>query len=66
MTRALLVAVVAAVAAAAIAANILLLGSAAASNDQVGKLTPRVHLPAAPAWTVRPPEGHAHDGGADD
>jgi hypothetical protein len=49
MTRTLLVAAVAAVAAAAaIAANILLLGRAGASNDPVGKLSPRVHLPPAP------------------
>ena len=49
MTRTLLVAAIAAVAAAAaIAANVLLLGSAAASNDPVGQLSPRVHLPAAP------------------
>jgi hypothetical protein len=67
MTRTLLVAAIAAVvAAAAIAANVLLLGSAAASNDPVGKLTPRVHLPAAPAWTVRPVGRPARDGGADD
>ena len=67
MTRTLLVAVIAAVAAAAaIAANVLLLGSAAASNDPVGRLNARVHLPAAPHWTVRPAAGHAHDRGADD
>ncbi len=67
MTRTLLVAAVAAVAAAAaIAANVLLLGSAAASNDPVGQLSPRVHLPAAPHWTIRPAHGHSHDGGADD
>ena len=67
MTRTLLVAAVAAVAsAAAIAANVLLLGSAAASNDPVGQLSPRIHFPAAPAWTVRPVEGHARDGHADD
>ena len=67
MTRTLLVAAIAAVAAAAaIAANVLLLGSAAASNDPLGQLSPRVHLPAAPHWTVRPTRGHAHDGHADD
>ena len=67
MTRTLLVAAIAAVAAAAaIAANVLLLGSAAASNDPVGQLTSRVHLPAAPHWTVRPARGRAHDEGADD
>lgn len=66
MTRTLLVAAVAAVAAAAaIAANVLLLG-ATASNDPVGQLSPRVHLPAAPQWTVRPVDGHARDGHADD
>jgi hypothetical protein len=67
VTGTLLVALIAAVAAAAaIAANVLLLGSAAASNDPVGQLSARVHLPAAPHWTVRPTEGRAHDRGADD
>ena len=67
MTRTLLVAAVAAVvAAAAIAANALLLGSAAASNDPVGQLSPSVHLPAAPAWTVRPVDRPARDRHADD
>jgi len=67
MTRTLLVAAVVAVAAAAaIAANVLLLDRAAASNDPVGQLSPRVHLPAAPPWTVRPVDGHARDGHADD
>jgi hypothetical protein len=67
MTRTLLVAAVAAVAAAAaIAANVLLLGRAAASNDPVGQLSPRVHLPAAPAWTVRPADGQARDAHSDD
>jgi len=67
MTRTVLVAAIAAVAAAAaIAANVLLLGSAAASNDPVGQLRSRSHLPAAPHWTVRPTSGHAHDEGADD
>ena len=67
MTRTLLVAGVAAVAAAAaIAANVLLLGSATASNDPVGQLNARVHLPAPPNWTVRPAEGHARDSHADD
>ena len=65
MTRTLLVAAIAAVAAAAaIAANVLLLGRAAASNDPVGQLTSRVHLPAAPAWTVRPVAGHSGEGHA--
>lgn len=67
MTRPLLVAAIAAVAAAAaIAANVLLLGNAAASNDPVGQLSPRTHLPAAPHWTVRPAHGHPHDRSADD
>ncbi|HZS29825.1 MAG TPA: hypothetical protein VFA37_01060 [Gaiellaceae bacterium] len=66
MTRTLLVLVIAAVAAAAIAANVLLLGSASATNDPVGQLQPRGHLPAAPSWTIRPSSGRPHDGGADD
>ena len=67
MTRTLFVVAIAAVAAAAaIAANVLLLSSASASNDPVGQLNARVHFPAAPHWTVRPSEGHAHDDGADD
>jgi hypothetical protein len=64
--RLLAVVVVAAAAVAAIVANVLLLGNAAASNDPVGRLSPRAHLPAAPRWTVRPPGGHPHDEGADD
>lgn len=67
MTRTLLVALVAAAAtAAAIAANVLLLGSAAASNDPVGRLSPRTRLPPAPAWIVRSPDARPHDEGADD
>ena len=62
----LIVLVGAAAATAAIVANILLLNSAAASNSPVGRLSPRVHLPAAPPWTVRPTTGRPHDGGADD
>lgn len=58
--------VVAAAAAGAIAANILLLGSAAADNTPVGRLSPRAHLPAAPHWTVRPTTGRPRDGHADD
>jgi hypothetical protein len=67
MTRKLLVLlVVAAAAAGAIAVNVLLLGSAAASNDPVGRLSPRAHLPAAPHWTVRPTAGPPQDERADD
>jgi hypothetical protein len=58
--------VVAAAATAAITANVLLLGNAAASNDPVGRLSPRAHLPAAPHWTVRPTRGQPQDEGADD
>jgi hypothetical protein len=57
---------VAAAATAAILANVLLLGSAAANNAPVGRLSPRTHLPAAPHWTVRPTTGRPHDDGADD
>jgi hypothetical protein len=62
----LILLVVAAAAAAAIVANLLLLGSAAASNDPVGHMSSRAHLPAAPHWTVRPTTGRPRDGGADD
>jgi hypothetical protein len=58
--------VVVAAAAGAIFANVLLLGSAAANNAPVGRLSPRTHLPAAPHWTVRPTTGRPHDEGADD
>jgi hypothetical protein len=64
--KVLIVFAAAAAAAAAIFANILLLGSASAGNDPVGRLSPRVHLPAAPHWTVRPTTGRPHDEGADD
>jgi hypothetical protein len=57
---------VATAAAGAIAANILLLGSAAADNAPVGRLSPRAHLPPAPHWTVRPTTGRPHDNHADD
>ena len=58
--------VVAAAATAAIVANILLLGSASAGNDPVGRLSPRARLPAAPHWTIRPATGRPHDESADD
>lgn len=57
---------IAAAAAAAIVANVLLLGSASAGNDPVGRLSPRAHLPPAPHWTVRPTSGRPHDEHADD
>jgi hypothetical protein len=62
----LLIAFVVVAAAGAIVANILLLGSAAADNAPVGRLSPRAHLPAAPHWTVRPTTGRPHDEHADD
>jgi hypothetical protein len=58
--------VVAGAAAGASVANVLLLGSAAANNAPLGRLSPRTHLPAAPHWTVRPTMGRPHDEGADD
>jgi len=57
---------VCAAATAAILLNLLLLGHASAGNDPVGRLTPRVNLPAAPQWTIRPAHGRVSDGGADD
>jgi hypothetical protein len=67
VTRKLLVVLVLAAAVmGAIAANVLLLGTAAANNDPVGRLSPRANLPAAPHWTVRPTRGHPRDEGADD
>jgi hypothetical protein len=67
VTRKLLIALMAAAAvAAAIVANIVLLGSAAAVNDPVGRLSPRTHLPAAPHGTIRPTTGRPHDEHADD
>ncbi|HEY5693279.1 MAG TPA: hypothetical protein VIR14_02115 [Gaiellaceae bacterium] len=62
----LVVLVVAVAAAGAIAANIILLGNASASNDPVGRLSPRAHLPAAPHWAVRPATGRPRDEHADD
>jgi len=50
----------------AVLVNVLLLGRASASNDPVGHLSPRTHLPAAPAWTVRPVHGEVENDGADD
>ena len=58
--------VVCAAAAAAVLLNLLLLGSASARNDPLGRLTPRTTLPAAPQWTIRPTHGRVSDEGADD
>jgi hypothetical protein len=66
MTRLVVVLLVAVAAAAVIAANVALLGYASSSNDPVGKLSPRAHLPAAPAGVVRPHEGPLENEGADD
>ncbi len=57
---------VGAAAACAVLLNVLLLGSASAQNDPVGRLTSHAHVPAAPAWVVRPSHGHVGDRGADD
>lgn len=65
-TKLLIAIAVVVAAAAAIAANVLLLGSAAADNAPVGRLSPRVHLPAAPPGTVRPTTGRPRDEHADD
>ena len=68
MTRSLLIglALVAAAGAAAIALNLLLLGRASAQSEPVGTLSPRAHLPAAPAWTIRPATREVEHDGADD
>jgi hypothetical protein len=58
--------VVAAAAAAVVLLNVVLLGSASARNDPVGKLSPRANLPPAPHWTIRPTTGRPHDDRADD
>lgn len=63
---ALAVVLIAAAAAAAIAANLALLRYASASNDPVGKLSPRANLPAAPADVLRPRTGPPENEGADD
>lgn len=57
---------VAAATAAAIVLNLVLLGHASAQNDPVGRLSPRAHLPAAPAWAVRPRSHERERDGADD
>ena len=66
LRRLLLVLATAAAVAAAVALNLLLLGAASAQNSPVGRLTPAKHLPAAPAWTVRPTTGPVGDAGSDD
>ena len=66
MKLALALLAAAAVAAAAVALNLLLLGHASAQNDPVGRLSPRAHLPQAPAWTVRPAAREREHDGADD
>jgi len=56
----------AAAAAAVVLLNVLLLGSASARSDAVGKLSPRANLPPAPHGIVRPTTGRPHDDRADD
>lgn len=63
--RVLAVLLVAAAAAAAVAINLLLLGKTSAATEPVGNLSPNVHLPAAPHWTVRP-RGRERSDAADD
>jgi hypothetical protein len=58
-----------AAAAAAVVLNLVLLDRAASGNDRVGRLQPRVQIPATPAprGTVRPVHGDVeHERGADD
>ena len=64
--RVLVILLVVAAAAAAVLINVLLLGKTSAANEPVGRLSPRVHLPAAPHWTVRPRSPHPADETADD
>ena len=64
--RVLAVLLFAAAAAAAVLINVLLLGKTSAANEPVGQLSPRVHLPAAPHWAVRPTRPHPRDERADD
>ena len=52
--------------AAAVALNLVLLGRASTQNGPAGRLMPRVNVPHAPAWTVRPASGPVEDRGADD
>lgn len=67
MTKTLLALVlVVAAAAAAIAANLALLSYARGGNDPVGKLTPHVSLPAAPARILTPVNQPPGNEGADD
>ena len=62
----LVVLLVAAAAGAAIALNLMVLGRASAQNDPVGTLSSKAHLPAAPAWTIRPAAKEHELDGADD
>ena len=60
-------AVVLVAAAAAIVLNVVLLQQASGGSDPVGRLRPLTHVPAAPAWTVRPAhQGEHQNDGADD
>jgi hypothetical protein len=63
VTRApLLLLVLLAGAAVAVLANFALLGAVGSGSDPVGKLSPRVRLPAPPASVIRPHTGPVEQG----
>jgi hypothetical protein len=66
LSRLSIVALVVFAIAAASLANFALLGYATSGNDPVGKLTPRAHLPSAPAEIIRPQTGTVEEEGGDD
>lgn len=67
MSRILVVlALIGAAATGAIFANLALLNYGAGANERVGRLTPRAHLPAAPADVIRPRVGTVRRGESDD
>ena len=66
LRRLLLLCATAAAIVAAVALNLVLLSAASAQSSPLGRLNPAKHLPAAPAWTVRPRTGPVHDLGSDD
>ncbi|HZO62131.1 MAG TPA: hypothetical protein VFB35_04055 [Gaiellaceae bacterium] len=60
--RASILLAVAVAIATAVLANVALLHTATSGNDPVGKLNPRVELPATPANVVRPHTGPVESG----
>lgn len=63
MSRTLpILALVVVAAAAAVLVNVALLRAATSRNDPVGKLSPRVHLPAPPPEVIRPHTGPVEGG----